>query len=177
MAFPEGPVQVDQRTSTFGDQQQPRRVEVEAVHEIEKAMPWSQAPQPLDETETVAATAVHREPGWFVQRHQIFIFVEDRRFQRIEQGRRWKTLPGRPPHPQRRNADDIPGLESIVLPGPLSIDPYLTTTKNPVYAGSGHALQSAAQEVVDALTTVAPFDVNFTYRAWRHKRRFRHGAP
>lgn len=144
-------MQVAQHAALLGDHQQAGGVAVQAVHQLQFLGVRAQLAQRLDHAEAQAAAAMHGDAGRLVHHDQRLVFVDDGRFQALQQAlgyrRRLVTFrqaDGRYPH-------DVAGLDLVLrLDAPL-VDPYFTLAQDAVHQGLGHALEGRDEEIVDAL--------------------------
>ena len=136
----------------FATSRHPRRIAVETVNQLELAGVRPRRAQAFDDAEVEPAASVHCPSGRLVQYDQAIVLVEYRPIhgplpylvRRLAwRGRRFAN---------RRNAHDVTGRETVVLPFPSPIDTNLAATQQSVDSGARHALQIGGEEIVDSLS-------------------------
>jgi len=98
------------------------------------------------------------DPAGFVDHKEIAVFVNDRRGDAPELGRRRRTVVGRFGRTHGGYAHLVSVGNAHVGFGPLAVDPDLPGAQDPVDQALRHALELAEQEVVDALAVVGLVD-------------------
>jgi hypothetical protein len=88
---------------------------------------------------------VHRHPGRLVHHEQGRVFVDDRKFR----GFCLALLSLR--NPDRRHAHPVARLQPVLGLHAAAVDPHLAAAQDPVDMAFRHALETAQQEIVDAL--------------------------
>jgi|ERR1035438_4381040 hypothetical protein len=131
-------------------------------------------PQSLDDAETHAAAAMHRDTCRLIDHQQMLVLKNDRSLDQFQQaGRRLpKFIAGIDPH--RRQADFVPCLNAVFRIDALAVDAYLTLAQQPVDPAAGHGLEVPHEEIVDSLTRLIGCYRAQGYGTFRSTQGFRH---
>ena len=109
-------MEVTQHRRGLRQRQQAGRATVEAVAELQFGQFGPEMPERFDHPGRDIGAPVDGHAGRFVDDQEVLVFVDDGTAQRIEQGGGHGRLRGRSGvDPQFGNADDIAGLQSVVL--------------------------------------------------------------
>src|SRR5487761_2494145 len=143
----------------LGQQQQPRSVAVEPMHQFEELRLGARRAQLLDHAMADAAAAVHRQAGGFVGGDQAFVLVEQRQ---VDNFRRlgWGCLLAQP---QGRDAHPVAVLQLVGRIHTPAVDPDLPAPENAVDMALGHAFALAQQEIVYALVRGFGANIHLSY--------------
>lgn len=168
-------VQVAQHAALLGDHQQAGGVTVETVNQFQLLGIGTQLTKGFDHPEIQPAAAVNRNAGGLVDHDQGFVFVDNRRFQPLQQplgqGHRLVALR----HANRRHAHDIAGLELVFGLDPTFVHAHFAFAQNAVNQGLGHAFEPGEEKVVDSLAGILRRDFK-QLNAWSRRGSSCHAA-
>jgi hypothetical protein len=142
-----------QRRALAGDQQHPRCLAVDPVHQLEQPRLRPRRAQPLDHPEVDPAAAVHGHAGRLVDRQQRIVLEQDREL--LRRGRVGRVAGGRA---DRRDPDQVPLRQPMLGRHATLVHPDLAAAHDPVDVALGHALELAEQEVVQPLPRMRVVD-------------------
>jgi hypothetical protein len=137
-------VELDQGAPFLAEDEQPRRIAIQAMGELEEPRLRPGGAQRLDHAEADPAAAVDRHARGLVDHQDLGVLVNDRELERP--GRRLLLR-----HPDRRQADAVAGPQPVIGPHPAAVDPDFAAPEHAVDVAFRHAFQLPQQEVVDPL--------------------------
>ncbi len=121
------------------------------MHQFQLLGIRAQLAQRLDHAEAQTTAAMHGDARRFVHHDQRLVFVDDGRFQALQQalGHRrrlvtFRQADGRYPH-------YVTGLDLVLRLDAALVDPHFTLAQDAVHQGLGHALEGRDEKIVDAL--------------------------
>jgi hypothetical protein len=142
-------MQSDECRSPFGDQQDSRRVAVEAMDELEKSRIRTRRSQLLDQSVRDAAAAVNRQTRGLVYRKYRVVLEQDAE---VRDGA-WRAGGLRRSDSDGRDTDDIASGEPTISTHAAFVHSNFAGSKHPVNVALWDTLEHTDKEIVDSLAS------------------------
>ncbi|MNO96218.1 hypothetical protein D3C76_878820 [compost metagenome] len=97
---------------------------------------------------------MHGDAGRLVHHDQRLVFVDDRRFQALQQPLRKRRRLIALGQAQRRHTHHIAGLQLVLGLDPPLVYPHFALAQDAIDQRLGHALELSAEEIIDTLAGI-----------------------